>query len=524
MKTYIQHKDKGGQKLILQALVPFTLLKDTVLFTYRANIAEKGNDKHTQYEASMEYYQRRVDAKRSDEIKNFIRQTILLEMKGAQLATLFPTSMILALSTDEDDKEGNSLKIEEDGSCQLDMNTNVFIVDGQHRMMGMIKLYDELDRLVVKTDEDDYVYKYLQNYKFNCTILVNYDLWEQGQVFVNVNFKQKPVNKSLYYEIFGSEYREDSKDWNRNKIYLAHQIAIKLNENPESPFYQKIKMLGTGTGYVSQAFVVESLLRHFKDGGLWYFNPEDITNEGIYTNCYAIELISYFVAIKQSFLSYWPKEEEKKGRIICKTTGFGAWVRLMGMMRDDEDKQLLCQLKKSADNNTVCQPYVEHVTRLLKPLLNYAETLFGKNSQFKSSSGQGSEGKLYKKMLFYLQKKQTDDDKKKSYPFDVDKVSEELQEFIWVTPIDELVMLGHHYEVEDIEGFEIVQYKNGIDAYEIKATFNVYVNIYIDNEDDTGFNMEFPAEATILLEKDGDEYHMDESNTKIYIDTEKYYQ
>lgn len=127
-------------------------------------------------------------------------------------------------------------------------------------------------------------------------------------------------------------------------------------------------------------------------------------------------------------------------------------------------------------------------------------------------------------MLFYLQKKQTDDDKKKSYPFDVDKVSEELQEFIWVTPIDELVMLGHHYEVEDIEGFEIVQYKNGIDAYEIKATFNVYVNIYIDNEDDTGFNMEFPAEATILLEKDGDEYHMDESNTKIYIDTEKYYQ
>ena len=31
--------------------------------------------------------------------------------------------------------------------------------------------------------------------------------------------------------------------------------------------------------------------------------------------------------------------------------------------------------------------------------------------------------------------------------------------------------------------------------------------------------MEFPAEATILLEKDGDEYHMDESNTKIYIDT-----
>ena len=32
MKAYIQHKDRQNQKLILQALVPFTSLKDSVLF------------------------------------------------------------------------------------------------------------------------------------------------------------------------------------------------------------------------------------------------------------------------------------------------------------------------------------------------------------------------------------------------------------------------------------------------------------------------------------------------------------
>ena len=58
----------------------------------------------------------------------------------------------------------------------------------------------------------------------------------------------------------------------------------------------------------------------------------------------------------------------------------------------------------------------------------------------------------------------------------------------------------------------------------MKVAFNVYVTIYLDNEDDSGFSMEFPAEATILLDKDGEDYHLDENNTKMYVDTDKYYQ
>ena len=204
MKAYIQHKDKMNQKLILQALVPFVSLKDSVLFTYRTNEAQIGAEKQIQFQSSMDFYQRRVDSKRSNDIKEFIRKSILTEKNGSQLATLFPTSMILALSVDDEGETGNRIKIIDNDSCELEFESNVFIVDGQHRMMGMIKLYDELDRLIVKTEDDEYVYQYLQNYKFNCSILVNYDLWEQGQVFVNVNFKQKPVNKSLYYEIFGA--------------------------------------------------------------------------------------------------------------------------------------------------------------------------------------------------------------------------------------------------------------------------------------------------------------------------------
>ena len=399
MKAYIQHQDKEGLKLILQALVPFPELKDSVLFTYRANVPETGEDKHAQYSASMEFYQRRVDAKRSNDIKDFVKKSILQELNGVQMATLFPTSMILALSEDEDDENGNKVERGDDGTCKVTINRNVFIVDGQHRMMGMIKLYDELNRFKSRTPEDEYVYQYLNKYKFNCTILVNYDLWEQGQVFVNVNFKQKPVNKSLYYEIFGAEYSENASDWERNKVFLAHQMVKMLNERQESPFYQRIRMLGTGHGYVSQAFVVESLMRHFKKGGLWYFDPD---KEHLDIAYFGTELLSFFVAIKQLFPKYWPAKDETKGTLICKTTGVGAWIRLMGTLRSDDDVAMLAALKDSTSDGLVCKKYVDKVCSELAPLKKSAERLFGEKSVFKSSSGQGSESKLYKTMLSLL--------------------------------------------------------------------------------------------------------------------------
>lgn len=522
MIAYIQHKDRDGQKLILQALVPFIVLKDTVLFTYRANVTEHNNDKQAQFDASMDYYQRRVDAKRSNEIKDFIRHSILQERNGLQLATLFPTSMILALSTDDNCDEYNSLSLGDDDACELDIKTNVFIVDGQHRMMGMIKLYNELNDRLIKTEEDEYVLSYLQSYKLNCTILVNYDLWEQGQVFINVNFKQKPVNKSLYYEIFGSVYSENQKDWVRNKIYLAHNMTIMLNSHPSSPFFQHIKMLGTGEGYVSQAFVVESLLRHFKVGGLWYFNPDD--SSYMDTNYFGTELLSFFVAIKKLFPDYWPKESSTKGTIICKTTGFGAWIRLMSYIRSDDNTILLSSLKDSAANGVVCVKYVDYVCNLLKPLQKRAEKLFGEESEFKSSSGRGSEVKLFKRMLSLLSNPILDQDKPHKTDYDVNSIFEQIQDYLWLNPVSDLDKLGHHYDIEDIIDFKIVQHRIDGEKLEVESSFNIHVNIFLDNEDDSGFSMLFPSNCKAVFKKDKKGYDLIPETVNISVDTDKYYE
>lgn len=519
MRTIIQHKDNLNQKFVLQALVPFVSLKDSVLFTYRANVTQQTEDKYAQFKSSMDFYQRRVDSKRSDEIKDFIKKSIVQEMKGKQMATLFPTSMILAISTDEDVEPANRLMIGEDDTCDLNIETNVFIVDGQHRMMGMIKLYEELDRQVVRTEEDDYVYDFLKGYKFNCSILVNYDLWEQGQVFVNVNFKQKPVNKSLYYEVFGSEYHEDVSFEKQNKIFLAHEMACMLNEHNESPYYECVKMLGTGQGYISQAFIVESLQRNFKSGGLWYFDPD----KSEAADYYGTELLSYFVAINKMFKRYWPEEGKKEGTIICKTTGFGAWIRLMGMLRRDDDLELLSNLKDSAKRNEVCASYIEHVTEKLSPLKKHASALFGEHSEFKSSSGQGSETKLYKKMLYYLQNPNSVEVKGKHLGFDVETLRESIQEYVWLNPIDDLDPLGYRCEVEEIDDFEITDYGGSSDGYDVKVSFNIYVNIFMDNEDEDGYSMQFPSLCTMSLKRNAKGFELDADSVRISVDTDKYY-
>ena len=109
MKAQIQHKDQKGSRWILQALVPFTVLRNTVLFTYRANPYQAEDDRRLKFQSSLDFYQRRVDSKRSDEIKDFIRYSIIQERNQLQMATLFPTSMILALNA-ETEESGNRLK------------------------------------------------------------------------------------------------------------------------------------------------------------------------------------------------------------------------------------------------------------------------------------------------------------------------------------------------------------------------------------------------------------------------------
>lgn len=162
----------------MQALIPFRNLRESVLFTCKANPnSHYGDDKKVIAKANYDYYQRRIEPSRIASIEKYIRESIISEKLGYSVTALFPSSLILAFN----EEDGNTISINKD-SCDIALTSNVFIVDGQHRMMAMISLYDKLKRLLLKTPEEEQIIAFLDTYKFNCVLLVNYDLWEQGQV------------------------------------------------------------------------------------------------------------------------------------------------------------------------------------------------------------------------------------------------------------------------------------------------------------------------------------------------------
>ena len=527
MKAYIQHRHKDSDKLVLQALVPFTSLKDHAIFTCKANPQYTDNAKQLAQE-NVAYYQRRIDNSRISEIQRFIISSILEERNNISIATLFPSSMIIALPIDDEEQ------LQGDDTIDISFDRNVFIVDGQHRLMAMVLLYQSLvNGFMPQSDDLDYVRNYLENYKFNCTVLVNFDLWEQGQVFINVNFKQKPVNKSLYYEVFGSEYREGVKDDKRNKIYLAHCLVKELNTNNFSPFYGKIKMLGTGKGYISQAFIVEALLLNFKVHGIWWKSP---TNDAVADrdyNSYRTELLTFFKAVYDAFKSYWPTDEEPKATLICKTTAVGALLRLMSYIHNAEDFDYAEDFKDIECGN-ICKPYYDYVLKLLNPITESAENLFGKKSEFANASGKGWESRMYNRFVSIInrdkdvQLRNDDIEIFSKYNPDnkivisIDDVIEKLRDYYWTNEDSELSSLSHHYEFEDLDNVHIQSVRVNEGKLLCIIEFDSIVTLYLDNEDDYGVQQVFPTKAEVNLTNENGEWNIDPVTIKTHFDTSNY--
>lgn len=244
-------------KSIYIGKMSYTKLKDKVSLTKRTISGD-------------EEYQRESDTTRINKIAEFLK-------KHDKAVSPFPTPLVLALSTEQsilitnepssDEKtillrdylkedEPSPILINNIGNSDIDASTNdffelhipentlekIFIVDGQHRFRGVEKYFDE------NTDAEDL--------EFAVTFLLDYDIYEQAEVFANINFKQKPVNKSLYYDIFGSLP-------GRNEFTFTHYLVKTINQNP--PLDGLVKMLGKGSGIVSLAFMVETIQKQILD-------------------------------------------------------------------------------------------------------------------------------------------------------------------------------------------------------------------------------------------------------------------
>ncbi|WP_058034540.1 DNA phosphorothioation-associated DGQHR protein 1 [Burkholderia pseudomallei] len=187
----------------------------------------------------------------------------------------FPNTIILAANFRKEDGliEDDDLEIEEghpeatgrrwsvderdDGYCTLRIPTKeklAAIIDGQHRLFAFVGARPQrLDMNLI------------------CSIFLDLPKPYQAQLFATINSTQKPVDKSLTYELFGYNIdEEDEKFWSPDK--LAVFLTRKLSTDEKSPLKGRIviapkkddalaRMSAGALWKVSTAVVVEGIMR-----------------------------------------------------------------------------------------------------------------------------------------------------------------------------------------------------------------------------------------------------------------------
>lgn len=396
---YILRGDKESQKFIMQANLRFEDLCKYAEFTYMSDAISDPYaleiETETDQKGSEKFYQRKVDARRVGKIIAYVK-SMILSKSPVDGMSLFPTALLLAAHWEaEIEMEKSQVRALDSFYEEID---SLYVVDGQHRLYSLKKLYEEVKKN--QDDDSQKIKSYLEDYTFNCMILLNYDLWEQAKVFADVNFNQKSVNKSLYYSIFGMQESQTIDDLKQSNIYIAHQLTRYMNMEVSSPLYQSIKMLGTGKGYISQAFFADSLIKNMRPLGIWYIKDEDRKNYGYM----AKELIDFFDVVKEVFKDIWPDENKEHKSIITKTTGIGALLWIMAQLHERYLPTALIAAMRNDYNQNVRAEYRKIIKNQLIKIYPYRKDLFAIGGKYGSSGGRGQETALRKEMISIIEK------------------------------------------------------------------------------------------------------------------------
>lgn len=174
---------------------------------------------------SLDGTQRGLDPDRLAEIARYISRS----------DSAFPNSIILAANFREEDgtveeEESKRWSIQEDAPGRYSLTIPspeklAAVIDGQHRLFAFA-LADNANSPRLDT-------------KLICAILLDLPKPFQAQLFATINSTQKPVPKSLTYELFGYNIsEEDAGLWSPDK--LAVFLARKLNAEDGSPLKDRI--------------------------------------------------------------------------------------------------------------------------------------------------------------------------------------------------------------------------------------------------------------------------------------------
>lgn len=259
--------------------------------------------------------ERPLSAKRVEELKRYVNT----------LDATFPTGVILAISSEHAEFDPRA------GQMRITAGSEIAkIIDGQHRIAGLEGFDDD-------------------TFQMNVVIFIDMDIEDQAMVFATINLAQTKVSKSLAYDLY--EYTRT-----RSPQKSAHNIARLLNSREESPFHNRIKILGTADPQVrrfqilTQAAFVEALIRMIsgsianahKDRDdikrrkkLTRLTPGESTTL-VFRDMFIDErdaeiarvIWNYFTSVQQRWPQAWA-DVKRGGSMLPRTNGFRALMRLL---------------------------------------------------------------------------------------------------------------------------------------------------------------------------------------------------
>ncbi len=245
----------------------------------------------------------------------------------------FPTAVILAIDESEcisydEDSLSLTLSNTRAGNERPDIAISGLcrVIDGQHRIAGLETFSGE-------------------KFEVMAAIFVGIDIADQAYIFATVNLEQTKVRKSLAFDLF-----ELART--RSPYKTCHNVAVGLDSINGSPFYQRIKRLGTATPgrereTINQSTFVDALIGYIspdpkrdRDVILRGQTPERADSDTLKRFCFRNMFIdgddvkigrvvnNYFDAVRGRWPRAW--DDFSQGAMLNKTNGFRALMGALG--------------------------------------------------------------------------------------------------------------------------------------------------------------------------------------------------
>ncbi|MBI3796146.1 MAG: DGQHR domain-containing protein [Deltaproteobacteria bacterium] len=243
---------------------------------------------------------------------------------------LLPNAIIVSLSPQSGFRDGH-IHI-----CKRPSG-EAFIIDGQHRLWAFKQEYSgDIDLDVV------------------VTAFIDLDDSRKAFIFRSINGNQRKINPSLVYDLIPMLRDRESVEFEDKR---CHDLLVLLNETSDSPWKDRISMVGGGNRIISQSSFISALKKLLKKGHLFASTDPDFFEERMQHEL----LIEYFKAIHNSYSVQW----DNKAFFLCKYVGVSALLNLLERIIADlrQKKIAISDANGLKINRDTFEPYVAKLTQ-----------------------------------------------------------------------------------------------------------------------------------------------------------------